>query len=175
MKMFFHIQVVFLWRLLAFLCTFGEVELKPSFTTRTHFRRLRLFDGNEGISNQIDRSSLLRRNGDQVSENRYSNQWKRDEENIASESLKTFANFILRRQPVKRFIPSLRAQSVTKFQGSIRPQSVTRFARSIRPQSVTRFGRSIRPKSVTRFGRSIRLQAVTMFIALVTNKLLVIY
>ena len=175
MKMFFHIQVVFLWRLLAFLCTFGEVELKPSFTTRTHFRRLRLFDANEEISNQIDHSSLLRRNGDQVSENRYSNQWKRDEENIASESLKTFANFILRRQPVKRFIPSLRAQSVTKFQGSIRPQSVTRFARSIRPQSVTRFGRSIRPKSVTRFGRSIRLHAVTMFIALVTSKLLVIY
>ena len=151
------------------------MELKPSFTTRTHFRRLRLFDANEEISNQIDHSSLLRRNGDQVSENRYSNQWKRDEENIASESLKTFANFILRRQPVKRFIPSLRAQSVTKFQGSIRPQSVTRFARSIRPQSVTRFGRSIRPKSVTRFGRSIRLQAVTMFIALVTSKLLVIY
>ena len=133
-----------------------------SFTTRTHFRRLRLFDANEGISNQINSSSLLRRNGDQVSENRYSNQWKRDEENIAAESLKTFAN-LLRRQPVKRFIPSLRAQSITKFQGSIRPQSVTRFARSIRPQSVTRFGRSIRPKSVTRFGRSIRLQAVTRF------------
>ena len=84
MKMFLHIQVVFLWRLLAFLCTFGEVELKPSTTTRTHYRGLQLFDANERISNQIDSSSLLRQNGDQVPENRHSNQWKRDEENIAS-------------------------------------------------------------------------------------------
>ena len=82
MKMFWHIQVVFLWRLLAFLCTFGEMESKPSSTTRTHFHGLQLFDANEGISNQIDRSSLLRRNGDQVSKNRYSKQWKRDEETI---------------------------------------------------------------------------------------------
>ena len=158
--MFSHIQVVFLWRLLAFLCTFGEVESKPSSTTRTHFRWLQLFDGSERISNQIDRSSLLRRNGDQVSENRYSKQWKRDEENIAPKSLQKLP----RRQPDKRFGPSLRAQSVTKFGRSIRPQSLTRFGRSVRPQSVTRFGRSIRPQSVTRFGRSIRPQSVTRFV-----------
>ena len=160
--MFWHIQVVFLWRLMVFLYTFGEVESKPSSTTRTDFRRLRLFDANEGISNQIDRSSLLRRYGDQVSENRYSKQWKRDEETIASQLVKTFAT-LPRRQPVKRFIPSLRAKSVTKFGRSIRPQSVTRFGRCITPQSVTRFGRSIRPQSVTRFGRSIRSQSVTRF------------
>ena len=162
MKLFGHIQVVFLWRLLAFLCTFGEVELKPSTTTRTHYRGLQLFDANERISNQINSSSLLRRNGDQVSKNRDSNQWKRDEETIASKSLKTFAK-LPRRQPVKKVIPSLRAQSVTKFGRSIRPQSVTRFGRSIRPQSVTRFGRSIRLQSVTRLGRSIRPQSVTRF------------
>ena len=162
MKMFWHIQVVFLWRLMVFLYTFGEVESKPSSTTRTHFRGLHLFDANDGISNQIGRSSLLRRNGDQVSKNRYSNQWKRDEETIASNSMKTFAK-LPRRQPVKKCIPSLRAQSVTKFGRSIRPQSVTRFGRCITPQSVTRFGRSIRPQSVTRFGRSIRPQSVTRF------------
>ena len=80
MKMFSHIQVIFPWRLLAFLCTFREVESKPTYTTTIHVRRLRIFDANEGISNQIGRSSLLRPNGGHMSENRQSTHWKKDED-----------------------------------------------------------------------------------------------